>query len=179
MWFLLSFVGSHTWVLGTWWMSWCDQTRSQLHISSVNNTSLFQGLSFLFVAVVNFLHVNGEVMLLLVVSDCNGCLEMTCEIRQETLFVCVLCGTCGNKQQVAKGMASIESKRERGYCRTSIRSGVQRQRRTGLWFLGCIYCKLCRIKSLQKELLLFDFCCANSYIMASVVFLLMLGFIRD
>jgi hypothetical protein len=22
MWFLLSFVGSHTWVLGTWWMSW-------------------------------------------------------------------------------------------------------------------------------------------------------------
>jgi hypothetical protein len=31
-------------------------------------------------------------------------------------------------------MANIESRKERGCCRTNIRRGAQRQRRIGLWF---------------------------------------------
>jgi hypothetical protein len=41
-----------------------------------------------------------------------------------------------NKQWVAKGIASIQWRREIGCCRMNIRRGVQRQRRTSLWVFG-------------------------------------------
>jgi hypothetical protein len=64
--------------------------------------------------------------------------------RELCLFMCYV-EHVGNKQWVAKGVASVQSIREIGRCMMNIRRGVQRQRKIDLWFLGCIYCRLCRI----------------------------------
>jgi hypothetical protein len=48
--------------------------------------------------------------------------------RKLYLFVCHV-EQVGSKQWVAKGVANIESRREKGRWKTNIRRGVQRQRR--------------------------------------------------
>jgi len=48
--------------------------------------------------------------------------------RKLCLFMCYV-EQVGSKQWVAKGVASIESRREKGRYKTNIRRGVQRQRR--------------------------------------------------
>ncbi len=55
--------------------------------------------------------------------------------RKLCLFVCYV-EQVGNKQWVAKGVASIQWRREIGHYMANIRRGIQRQRRIGLWVFG-------------------------------------------
>jgi len=55
--------------------------------------------------------------------------------RKLCLFVCYV-EHVGNKQWVAKGIVSIQWKREIGHCKANIRRGIQRQIRTCMWVFG-------------------------------------------
>ncbi len=114
-------------------MSICDRTGNQLHISRVNTIS-FQGLGFCFEWSSTFFMQTVMFMLSLLIKSCNDCLEKTCEPRQETLFVCVLCETGWQQTMSSQGNCKHSMERGSRTFRTNIKRGVHRQRRIGLLF---------------------------------------------
>ncbi len=117
-------------------------------------------------------------MLSLFVIGCDDCMEKTCEFRQETLFVCVLCGI--GWQQTMGGQGRCKHSMEKGNktLQDEYKKGSSKAKKDKFVVLVASIVDCVELGACRDQQLLFNFRSASDYIMVGFVFLLVLGYIK-